>query len=109
MPMPLRFDRYEMIPDADTLRVKLVFVSDAPEPQGPNGLLYSEVMIELTDAEIATLAQIAGWTYNTTGSAPTAPQITAFWNLVNGRLARTYRANGIASRIRAMIGQTETV
>jgi hypothetical protein len=107
--MDIRFDRYEMIPDADTLRVRLWFVSPNPEPQGPGGLLYSELSIELTDAEVTTLAQVTGWTFNTSGSNPTTAQINAFWALVNPRLARTYRANGIASRIRAMIGQSETV
>lgn len=107
--MDIRFDRYEMIPDADSLRVRLWFVSPNPEPQGPGGQLYSELSIELTDAEITTLATINGWTYNTTGGNPTQAQITAFWNLVNPRLARTYRANGIASRIRALVNQTETV
>lgn len=106
--MDIRFDRYEMIPDADALRVRLVFVSPNPEPD-KDGVLRSELSIELTDAEITTLTTVAGWTYNTTGGNPTGAQVTAFWNLVNPRLARTYRANGIAARIRAMVNQTETV
>jgi hypothetical protein len=106
--MDIRFDRYEMLEDANALRVRLIFVSPDPEPD-KDGVRRSELAIQLTDAEVTTLAAITGWTYNTTGSAPTAAQITAFWNLVNPRLARTYRANGIASRIRAMVNQTETV
>jgi hypothetical protein len=105
----IRFDRYEVIQDADTRRVRLWFVSPNPEPQGPDGLLYSELSVQLTDAQIATLTAITGWSYNTTGSNPTQAQITAFWALVNTELARTYRANNIANRLRAMIGQAETV
>jgi hypothetical protein len=105
----IRFDRYEMIQDADTRRVRLWFVSPNPEPQGPDGIMYSDLSIQLTDAQITTLAAITGWSYNTTGNNPTTVQINAFWSLVNTELARTYRANGIANRIRAMIGQTETV
>lgn len=107
--MDLVFERYEMLQNADALRVRLWFVSPNPEAQGPDGVMYSELSVELTDAEIATLGAITGWTYNTQGTAATAPQIAAFWALVNPRLARTYRANGIANRLRAMIGQTETV
>lgn len=106
--MDIRFDRYEMIEDADALRVRLVFVSPDPEPD-KDGVRRSELFIQLTDAEVTTLTTVAGWTYNTTGGAPTTAQINAFWALVNPRLARTYRANGIAARIRAMVNQTETV
>jgi hypothetical protein len=106
--MDIRFDRFEMVEDANALRVRLFFVSPNPEPD-KDGLMRSEFSIQLTDAEIATLTAITGWSYNTQGGAPTAAQITAFWNLVNPRLARSYRANGIANRLRPMINQTETV
>jgi hypothetical protein len=103
------FMRYEVIASADTRRVKLYFQTPDPEPQGPDGNLLSEFHIELTDAQIGTLAALAGWTFNSSGAAPTPAQVTAFWSLANNELARVYRDNNIANRLKAMIGQTEVV
>lgn len=79
----LVFTRYEVTDSGITM----IFVCSNPGGGEP-----SEYPITVTDAELSTVTNVA-----------------TFRTLVDAKLQRRYRANGIASKLDPLIGQSRTI